>query len=286
MKQKVLGKGLGNIIGSNSNSENNDNQPFKEIKISEISLNPNQPRKQFSKETISNLADTIKIHGVIQPIVVKKIENGYQLISGERRLRASKEAGFHKIPAIIKTFSENDSLEVAIIENIQRENLNPIDEALAYQQLSEKMGMKISEIANRIGKNRSTISNLIRLLQLPESVKELIKEGKITEGHARPLLSIGDSRKLESYAQQIVDKSLNVRQVEDYVASLWETKTNLSTKRESLDPAIVAYESKIRNKLSAKVKLVHNGKKGSGKITISYNSLKEMERILSVMSIK
>ena len=286
MKQKVLGKGLGNLIGTSSNSDNNENQPFKEIKISEISLNPNQPRKQFSKETITNLAETIKIHGVIQPIVVKKTDTGYQLISGERRLRASKEAGFHKIPAIIKTFSENDSLEVAIIENIQRENLNPIDEALAYQQLSEKMGMKISEIANRIGKNRSTISNLIRLLQLPESVKELIKEGKITEGHARPLLSIGDTRKLESYAQQIVDKSLNVRQVEDYVASLWETKTNLSTKRESFDPAIVAYESKIRNKLSAKVKLVHNSKKGSGKITISYNSLKEMERIFSIMNIK
>ncbi|HMX33438.1 MAG TPA: chromosome partitioning protein ParB, partial [Leptospiraceae bacterium] len=160
------------------------------------------------------------------------------------------------------------------------------EEALAYQQLTEKLSMKITEVAARVGKNRSTVSNMIRLLQLPDSVKELIKTRKLSEGHARPLLSIGDKKKLETYAQQIVDKNLTVRDVEEYVASLWETKTTLSTKRDNTDPTIMNVETKIRNKLSAKVKISHNAKVGKGKIVISYNSIDEMDRILSNMNIR
>ena len=290
MKPKVLGKGLGNLIGAtgNRNSENSEasgNSPLKEIKLSEIKLNPNQPRKTFSAESISELSETIKQHGLIQPIVVNRTTDGYELVSGERRFRACKEAGFHKIPAIVRNYSEKETLEVSIIENIQREDLNPIEEAMAYQQLTEKLSMKITEVAARVGKNRSTVSNMIRLLQLPDSVKELIKTGKLSEGHARPLLSIGDKRKLETYAVQIVEKSLTVREVEEYVAGLWETKTTLSTKRENVDPSIANVESKIR-KLSAKVKVSHNSKIGKGKIVISYNNMDEMERILSNMHIK
>ncbi|MBP7280883.1 MAG: ParB/RepB/Spo0J family partition protein [Leptospiraceae bacterium] len=291
MKPKVLGKGLGNLIGgtgsrSSENSEASGNSPLKEIKLSEIKLNPNQPRKTFSAESISELSETIKQHGLIQPIVVNRTTDGYELVSGERRFRACKEAGFHKIPAIVRNYSEKETLEISIIENIQREDLNPIEEAMAYQQLTEKLSMKITEVAARVGKNRSTVSNMIRLLQLPDSVKELIKTGKLSEGHARPLLSIGDKRKLETYAVQIVEKSLTVREVEEYVAGLWDTKTTLSTRRENVDPAIASVESKIRNKLSAKVKVSHNSKIGKGKITISYNNMDEMERILSNMHIK
>lgn len=290
MKSKVLGKGLGNLIGnsvkaSSTNSDITGNSPLKEIKLSEIKLNPNQPRKTFSPESITELAETIKLHGLIQPIVVIRTTDGYELVSGERRFRACKEAGFHKISAIVKNYSEKESLEVAIIENVQREDLNPIEEAMAYQQLTEKLSLKITEVAARVGKNRSTVSNMIRLLQLPDSVKELIKTGKLSEGHARPLLSIGDKRKLESFAVQIVQKSLTVREVEEYVASLWETKTPLSTKRDNTDPTIANVESKIRNKLSAKVKISHNAKVGKGKITISYNNMDEMDRILSNMHI-
>ncbi|HMW04567.1 MAG TPA: ParB/RepB/Spo0J family partition protein [Leptospiraceae bacterium] len=290
MKPKVLGKGLGNLIGSSGrSSESSDtstNSPMREIKLSEIKVNPNQPRKTFSAESISELAETIKQHGLIQPIVVTKTNDGYELVSGERRYRACKEAGFHKIPAIVRNYSEKETLEIAIIENIQREDLNPIEEALAYQQLTEKLSMKITEVAARVGKNRSTVSNMIRLLQLPDSVKELIKTRKLSEGHARPLLSIGDKKKLETYAQQIVDKNLTVRDVEEYVASLWETKTTLSTKRDNTDPTIMNVETKIRNKLSAKVKISHNAKVGKGKIVISYNSIDEMDRILSNMNIR
>lgn len=287
MKANVLGKGLGNIINkAGATKEPNPLNTLIEIKLSEIKVNPNQPRKTFSKDTITELAETIKLHGIIQPIVVKKIDDGYELVSGERRYRASKEAGFHKIPAIIKNYSEKESIEIAIIENIQRENLNPIEEAEAYQMLIDKNSLKITEIAARVGKNRSTISNMIRILQLPESVKDLIKQGKISEGHARPLLSIGDKKKLESYALQISEKGTTVREVEEYVASLWETKTDLKTKRDNTDPFISQYETKIRNKLSAKIKLLHNTKLGKGKMVISYNTLEEMERILSKMGIQ
>lgn len=291
MKPKVLGKGLGNLIGATvsrptESADNNGNSPLKEIKLSEIKLNPNQPRKTISAESITELSETIKQHGLIQPIVVNRTNDGYELVSGERRYRACKEAGFHKITAIVRNYSERETLEVSIIENIQREDLNPIEEAMAYQQLTEKLSMKITEVAARVGKNRSTVSNMIRLLQLPDSVKELIKTGKLSEGHARPLLSIGDKRKLETYALQIVEKNLTVREVEEYVAGLWETKTTLSTKRDNSDPSITNVETKIRNKLSAKVKIAHNSKIGKGKIIISYNNMDEMDRILNNMHIK
>ena len=204
-KSSVLGRGLGNLIPGSGNknlsqqgsSAEDSNVIVKEIKISEVQLNPNQPRKTFSAETISELAETIKVHGLIQPIIVKKTESGFELVAGERRLRACKEAGFVKIQAIVKNYTVRDSMEVSLLENIQREDLNPIEEALAYQALSERMGLKVTEIAARIGKNRSTIANLIRLLQLPAAVREMVASKKLSEGQARPLLSIGDKKKLE-----------------------------------------------------------------------------------------
>ena len=187
-KSSVLGRGLGNLIPGSGNknlsqqgsSAEDSNVIVKEIKISEVQLNPNQPRKTFSAETISELAETIKVHGLIQPIIVKKTESGFELVAGERRLRACKEAGFVKIQAIVKNYTVRDSMEVSLLENIQREDLNPIEEALAYQALSERMGLKVTEIAARIGKNRSTIANLIRLLQLPEAVREMVASKKLS----------------------------------------------------------------------------------------------------------
>lgn len=255
------------------------------MNIQEISINPNQPRKTFSDESIEELSETIKVHGLIQPIVVIQKGNFFELVSGERRLRACKKAGLAKIPAIVKNYSEEQSLEIAIIENIQREDLNPIEEALAYQTLIDKLGLKITEVASRLGKNRATISNLVRLLQLPESIKELLRQGKITEGHARPLLSIGNSKKAEELSKQIAEKGLSVREVEEIVSKLVDGEKILTKSSLSQDPSILDMENKIRTKLSAKIKLSHNVKSGKGKIIINYNNLEDMDRILQNMGI-
>lgn len=288
-KTNVLGRGLGNLIGSGQKSTSagsDENSGIKEIKISEIKPNPNQPRKTFSQETISQLAETIKTHGVIQPIIVKKLESGYELVAGERRLRACKEAGFVKIPAIVKNYNAKDSLEIALLENIQREDLNPIEEAMAYQKLAEELNLKAGEIAARVGKSRSTVANLMRLLQLPDSVKQLVASGKLTEGHARPLLSIGDKRKLEETAHKIIENEMTVREVEDYVAKiLGETKKERSPSKEQ-DPSILEIETKIRNKFSIKVNIIHDTKTGKGKIIFSYMNLDELERLLGRLGIK
>lgn len=290
-KTNVLGRGLGNLIGggqkSNLTQTNpEDNFGIKEIKITEIKPNPNQPRKTFSPETISQLAETIKTHGVIQPIIVKKVQDGYELVAGERRLRACKEAGFVKIPAIIKNYNSKDSLEIALLENIQREDLNPIEEAMAYQKLSEELNLKAGEIAARVGKSRSTVANLIRLLQLPDTVKQLVASGKLTEGHARPLLSIGDKRKLEETAHKIIEQEMTVREVEDYVSKLLgENKKEKNSTKEN-DPTILEIETKLRNKFSTRVNIIHDTKSGKGKIIFSYANVDDMERLLSKLGVK
>jgi ParB family chromosome partitioning protein len=292
-KSSVLGRGLGNLIPGSGNknlsqqesSVEDSNAIVKEIKISEVQLNPNQPRKTFSAETISELAETIKVHGLIQPIIVKKTESGFELVAGERRLRACKEAGFVKIQAIVKNYTVRDSMEVSLLENIQREDLNPIEEALAYQALSERMGLKVTEIAARIGKNRSTIANLIRLLQLPEAVREMVASKKLSEGQARPLLSIGDKKKLEEVAKKIYEQSLTVREVEELIAKITDGKRSEKSKS-SRDPSIVMMESRIRTKFSAKVSVSHNEKSGKGKIVLSYANMNELDRILEKMGIR
>ena len=218
---------------------------------------------------------------------MKKIENGYELVAGERRLRACKEAGYIKIPAIIKNYSEKESIEIALLENIQREDLNPIEQAMAYQTISERLNLKITEVATRLGKNRSTIANLIRLLQLPESVKNLVSSGKLSEGHARPLLTIGDKKKLEEVAGMIVEKQMTVRQVEDYVSELVDGKNQENKKIQiDKDPSILDLEGKIRNKFSIKAMVQHNSKTGKGKISLSYNDMDELERLMEKMGIK
>ncbi|MCB1192529.1 MAG: ParB/RepB/Spo0J family partition protein [Leptospiraceae bacterium] len=291
-KQKALGRGLNNLIPINSKSESStddvqpENENYREIKVSDIKFNPSQPRKSISPESISELAETIKLHGVIQPVVVMKKNGHYELVSGERRVRACLQAGFQKVPAIIKKYSEEESLEVALIENIQREDLNPIEEAATYQILTEKLSLKITELAERVGKNRTTISNLIRLLQLPEPVQKLLKERKLSEGHARPLLSIGDKKKLESVANMIVEKSLSVREVEDYVAKLLDSDSEIASKARKVDPSIAQIETKIRNKFSVRVNVSHNQKTGKGKIILNYSSLEEMDKILENMDIQ
>ncbi|MDV6237817.1 ParB/RepB/Spo0J family partition protein [Leptospira ellisii] len=289
IKPKALGRGLGNLIPVNENKSPMDSSSegaLREIKIVEIRPNPGQPRKTFSEESLKELSETIKAHGVIQPIVVKQTESGYEIISGERRYRACKLAGFVKIPAIVKNVSENQSMEMAIIENIQREDLNPIEEAIAYKTLSEKLNLKITDISSRVGKNRSTISNLIRLLQLPDSVQDLIKNGRISEGHARPLLSLADRKKIEQLAYQIAEKGLTARQVEELVSNLTEERSPIAEKKKSRkDVNIVELENKFRRKYSMKIEIGHNQSSGKGKMTIAYPNLEAMEKILNALGL-
>ncbi len=290
-KGKALGKGLGNLIPVNEKNEEirpSENSSLREIRISEILPNPHQPRRNFSEESIAELAATIKLHGVIQPVVVQKTEQGYLLISGERRVRACKMAGFLKIPAIVKVVSARDSVEISLLENIQREDLNPIEEAQAYRKLSEDYGMKISDLAQRLGKNRTTIANLIRLLNFPEKVQSYLRERKITEGQARPVLSIADEKKQIEIIERIIQEGWTARQVEDYVAELLGDRSARkidSTPKYSRDPSLLKLESKIRNKFSTRAEIQHNEKNGKGKIVLHYSSLDQMERILSDMGI-
>ncbi|EKR73181.1 ParB/RepB/Spo0J family partition protein [Leptospira noguchii] len=289
LKPKALGRGLGNLIPVNESKipiDSSSESALREIRISEIRPNPGQPRKTFSEESLKELSETIKAHGVIQPIVVKELDSGYEIISGERRYRACKLAGFIKIPAIVKNVSENQSMEMAIIENIQREDLNPIEEAIAYKTLSEKLNLKITDISARVGKNRSTISNLIRLLQLPDSVQDLIKNGRISEGHARPLLSLADRKKIEQLAYQIAEKGLTARQVEDLVSNISEGRSSSPEKKKSRkDVNIVELENKFRKKYSMKIEIGHNQNSGKGKMTIAYPSLEAMEKILNALGL-
>ncbi|PJZ54306.1 ParB/RepB/Spo0J family partition protein [Leptospira adleri] len=290
IKPKALGRGLGNLIPVNENKapmDSSSDGALRDIRISEIRPNPGQPRKTFLEESLKELSETIKAHGVIQPIVVKQLDAGYEIISGERRYRACKLAGFVKIPAIVKNVSENQSMEMAIIENIQREDLNPIEEAIAYKTLSEKLNLKITDISARVGKNRSTISNLIRLLQLPDSVQDLIKNGRISEGHARPLLSLADRKKIEQLAYQIAEKGLTARQVEDLVSNLTEERSSSTheKKKPRKDVNIVELENKFRKKYSMKIEIGHNQSSGKGKMTIAYPNLEAMEKILNALGL-
>jgi len=293
-KGKVLGRGLGNLIPVNENNveiSKEELSGLREIKVTEILPNPHQPRKQFSDASIQELCNTIVEHGVIQPIVVQKNPSGsgFLLVAGERRLRACKLAGFAKIPAIVRDISEADMMELALIENIQRENRNPMDEALAYQAIIDKRGLKVTDLATRVGKNRATISNLIRLLALPKPLQDWVKEGKLSEGQARPLLSIPDSKKQFEVGQKVIAEGWNVREVENYVSNLLnpdKKSKSSSVGPDKRDASIVKLESKLRNKYSSKVEVAHNETNGKGKIVFSYANLSDMERILEQLGVK
>ena len=219
-QKKVLGRGLGALI-----PQRGDLDPLRDglaqIPITQITPNPYQPRKAFNEASIEELARSVREHGIVQPIVVTRTSGShYRLIAGERRLRAAQRAGLQTVPAVIKELlKEGDSLQIALIENIQREDLNPIEEAGAYHQLHDEFGLTQEEISRRVGKERSTVANFLRLLRLPDSVKELLAAGQLTMGHARALLSVDSAKRQEQLAERVVKSNLNVRQTEMLAAT-------------------------------------------------------------------
>jgi len=273
MGKKALGKGLQALISSEALGE--EGEAIRNIALSKIKSNRYQPRKSFNEESLNELAESIKKHGVIQPIVVKAEGENFEVIVGERRLRAAKMAGFSEIPAVVKEYRDDELLEIALIENIQREDLNPIEEAMAYKMILERQNITQEELSKRVGKSRSYIANMVRLLELPEEVKEDVSRGTISVGQAKALLGIKDQSKLLEMYRRIEKEGMSVREVEHAVRKNVSRGTFQSQKKE---PFIEDFENRLREKLGTKV--VINYKNGRGWINIEFYSNEDLERII------
>lgn len=286
-KKRRLGKGLSALIPDEA-FENDKQIPdnletIQDIDISLIEPNKEQPRKEFDQDKLLELSKSIKAHGVIQPIIVTKNDSGYELVAGERRWRAAKEAGLKEIPCIIRKLERLESTEIALIENIQRENLNAIEEALAYKSLIEKYRLTQEGVAEVVGKSRSYITNVIRLLNLDSRVIDLISEGSLSNGHGRTLLGIEKTEDQAKIAQIIIDKGLSVRETEKLVKEYGKNQAKKKKVKGDKDPLIIGIEESLRKVLGTKV-IISKGRKKS-KIEIEYYSDEDLERILEVLSI-
>lgn len=259
----------------NAKEKKADSSEVLEISIDDIKANPHQPRTNFDEEKLKELADSIKEHGIIQPVILSKVGDKFELIAGERRFQAAKLAGLLKLPAIVRLADEREKLELAIIENIQRQNLNPIEEANSYSKLSDEFNLSQEEIAKKIGQSRSSVANKIRLLNLPSEIKNALVAGKITEGHCKLLLAIPNPEKQLAFYEMIIKNSLTVRQTEDKTrqVSVRTHKRNIT-----IDPEIKSLEDKISESLGTKVKIKKSG--GGGKIIVDYYSQEELNSIL------
>jgi len=252
-----------------------------EIDIDLIAPNPWQPRRTFNEEALKELADSIREHGILQPLVVVPLPDGtYQLIVGERRLRAAKLVGLVKVPAIIRDFlEEQKKLELALIENIQRHNLDPIEEAHAYKRLAEEYNLSHEEVAKKVGKGRTTVTNMLRLLHLPIKIQNAVAEGLISEGHARGILAIPGMEKQLALLDLIIKEDMTVRAVEDKIREMLDRPKLVRAPRVPLDPEVAALESELRGKLGTKVKVQKSGE--SGKITIEFFSQEELNNFMN-----
>ena len=298
-KRTGLGKGLGALIGDAkpekeapverskpAAAEKRKEEPAKEIflKISSIEPNQTQPRKNFDEDQLRELADSIKQYGVLQPLLVQKNGNFYEIIAGERRWRAAKMAGLKEVPVVIREYDRQQKMEIALIENIQREDLNPIEEAMAYQRLMEEFHLKQEEIAARVSKNRTTITNSMRLLKLHEKIQNMVAEGVISSGHARALLSLEDQNMQLEIADRIVKENLSVREVERLVKALGKPKKE-KVKEKEPDAVTLAYqnlEEKMKSIMGTKVS-INRKDKNKGRIEIEYYSSAELERIVELI---
>lgn len=281
-----MAKGLGKGISALFPSEDlNNGDSVEQIALSKIIVNPFQPRKIFKEEAIEELSKSIKEHGIIQPIVLRKKGKKYEIVVGERRFRAAKLAGLKEVPAIVKDLTEQEMMELAILENLQREDLTPIEEAEAYQNLMENLKLTQEELANRLGKSRPYIANIVRLLQLPEEVRVLVNEGKLSMGQGRTLLGLKSKRKIPELANKVVKEQLNVRQLEALVQQLntpVSRETKNSTKKK--DVFVKETESHLREFFGTQVQISKT--KNKGKIEIEFYSEEDLSRILELLQIE
>lgn len=287
LKKKGLGRGLSNLIPDAPifQSGGSPSGEFQYVNLDDIDPNPKQPRRTFKQQELQELANTIENVGVIEPVIVRKKGERFLLISGERRWRASRLAGFKKIPAVIRDVDDVRAAEVSIIENIQREDLSPVEEARAYESLMELTGERPGDLSKKVGKDRTTITNLLRLLKLPDEVLKLIEEKSLTAGQARPLLSLGDRKMIVQLAGRISREGWSARRVEDEVARLDQGTKPVRSRPARSDANTRKMEERIRARFSARIALQHRGD-GKGKLTIHYASLEDLERILELMGVK
>lgn len=276
---KRLGKGLDALIPSLSI---HDDDKVVEIPLSQLRANPYQPRKTFNDEAIQELAESIRQHGVIQPIIVRSVLKGYEIIAGERRFRASQYCGKATIPAVVRSFSDQQVMEIALIENLQRENLNAMEIAVAYQGLMEQFSLTQEELSLKVGKSRSHIANFLRLLSLPEEVKENVSRGTLSMGHARAIVGIKDPILVKQLAKQCVEQEWSVRELEEAVKNLDRKPADKAKpKVKNRDPYIDHLEEDLRERFKTTVKIKHN--KDKGKIELDYYSKQDLERLLELL---
>lgn len=280
---RKLGRGLDALIPVEGEREAIQKKET-DVRIDQIVLNPEQPRKQFDQEALDELAESIKEHGIIQPLIVTQAEEGFELLAGQRRLEAAKIAGLSAVPVIIRSANQQQKLEVAIIENVQRRDLNPLEEALAYRRLIDEFNLTQEDVAKRVGKARASVANTVRLLQLEPEIQKAVLSGEITEGHARALLALEGPARMEAF-ERVVKEKLSVRQTEQ-----------LSQPEKKVDPAeaaepktanshrFTAIEEALRGRLGTKVAVSTRGKQGS--IVISFFSREELERILGDLGVE
>lgn len=287
VKRNALGKGLTALL-QNKETDITAKNPvalnsIAEINISEIEANPFQPRLEFDEAALDELSESIKLHGVIQPVTVRKVGYGkYELIAGERRTRASIRAGLKTIPAYIRVADDQGMLEMALIENLHRENLNPIEISLSYKRLLDECNLKQEELADRVGKNRSTVTNYLRLLKLPEEIQVALRDGQITLGHARPLIVVEDTELQIKILEEIIDQDLSVRKVEELIRKLTVKpdggKAGTKGKAKPTQNTFAELEASLAEKLGSTLSLKVN-KKGKGKLIIFLNNKEDLTRI-------
>ncbi len=291
-KKTVLGRGLGALLESNDTTANTK-QPegfgkqvgvVVNIPLEAIEVNPFQPRSTFEEDSLLELSESIKIHGVIQPITVRKIENGrYQLIAGERRLRASKLAGKKEIPAYLRTASDQESIEIALIENIQREDLNPLEIAINYKRLMDECELTQEQLSVRVGKNRSSVTNFIRLLKLPPDIQAALRDERISMGHAKALLGVEQITTLLALFKEVLNRELSVRQTEELVRTSESKPAKKSPPKKTQIPyAIKKLEDQLSSALSTKVHIKQTAE-GKGEIVVNFYTIDDLERLTELL---
>ena len=287
-KYTALGRGLDALISTHEEVETSGSSSISEVAISQIEANPNQPRREFDEKALEELAESIRNFGIIQPITLRKLsDDRYQIIAGERRWRASQMAGLQRVPAYIRTADDENMMQMALVENIQREELNPIEVALAYQHLIERYNLKQEELSEKIGKNRATIANTLRLLKLPAQVQMAIKNRQIDKGHARALLSLADPAMQVKFFKEVVEKGYSVRQIEEMVSQINAGEAVKSGKRTLQDKKVLLPEEfkvlkmRLSDFFKTKVQMTCS-QQGKGKISIPFDNEEELTRIIEL----
>lgn len=284
MARQVLGRGLNALLGDPVGK--NTGEELLEIDLDLIQPNSEQPRTRFTEDNLEELTQSIRVNGIVQPIIVRRKDSGYQIVAGERRWRAAQRAGLQKVPAVVKEVDDNKLLELALIENIQRQELNPIEEARAYKNLIETVGLTQEMVAERVGKNRTVVTTSLRLLKLPEEIQKLVEEEKLSAGHGRALLMAGDENVQVRIAKMVLEMSLSVRETEKAVKRVNKLESQETESKKTAtkpDANVTAAEVKLRRYLGTNVKITPDGKGTGGKVEIEYYGEADLNRIYSLI---